>query len=72
MHVLTEIWKSINVEHYPITSQKLNYNTTDRSTRASSRGDLVTEANSTRSQATFLNDAFKLWNTAPSTMKVDL
>ena len=66
---LTEIWKSINDYKYPIQSQKLNYNTEARSTRASNRGDLKIEASTLKSQATFLNDAFKIWNAAPSNIK---
>ena len=66
---LTEIWKSRNIENYPIYSQRLNYNPESRGTRASNRGDLVTEASTVKSQATFLNDAIKIWNTAPINIK---
>ena len=38
-------------------------------TRASNRGDLVVEAATLKSQATFLNDAFKIWNAAPIEIK---
>ena len=66
---LTEIWKSINIENYPIQSQKVNYNMEARATRASNRGDLMIEASTLKSQATFLNDAFKIWNEAPTIIK---
>ena len=66
---LTEIWKSRNVEKYPIFSQKLNYDSDSRCTRASVRGDLVSEASTGKSQATFSNDAIKIWNTAPTSIK---
>ena len=61
--------QDINDDKYPIQSQKLNYNTEARSTRASNRGDLKIEASTLKSQATFLNDAFKIWNAAPSNIK---
>ena len=66
---LTEIWKSINDDKYPIQSQKLNYNTEARSTQASNRGALKIEASTLKRQATFLNDAFKIWNAASSNIK---
>ena len=66
---LTEIWKSVNTENYPIQSQKLKYNPESRNTRAAHRGDLVIEASTVKSQATFLNDAFKLWNAASNEIK---
>ena len=40
-----------------------------RATRASNRGDLIIEASTLKSQATFLNDAFKIWNEAPTIVK---
>ena len=47
----------------------ITYNPESRGTRASNRRDLVTEALTVKSQATFLNDAIKLWNTAPINLK---
>ena len=66
---LTEIWKSLKVDNYPIHCQKLNYKPEARGTRASNRGDLVMDAATSKSQATFLNDAFKIWNAAPTEIK---
>ena len=40
-----------------------------RSSRATERGDLLIQASSQKSQATFLNDAYKLWNSAPLDIK---
>ena len=37
--------------------------------RASNRGVLVIDATTQKSQATFLNDAFKIWNAAPVVIK---
>ena len=65
----TEMWKSRYVENYPIQNQKLNYNQDTRSTRASTRGDLTTGASTVKSQATFINDAIKVWNIAPLIIK---
>ena len=42
---------------------------THTETRAYKRGDLATEACSVKNQATFLNDAFKIWNVAPINIK---
>ena len=38
-------------------------------TRACSNGKLVEKGKSTLSQATFLNDACKIWNSAPDVIK---
>ena len=66
---LTEMWKSTHTDNYPIQSQKLKYKPEVMSTRAANRGDLVIDAATQKSQATFLNDAFKLWNAAPNEIK---
>ena len=52
---LTEFWKSLKVDNYPIHCQKLNYKPEARGTRASNRGDLVMDAATSKSQATFQN-----------------
>ena len=67
---LTEIWKATHVDNYPIHTHKLNYKSDAMVTRASNRGDLGVEAATQKSQATFLNDAFKIWNTAPLEIKL--
>ena len=66
---LTEMWKSTHTDNYPIQSQKLKYKPEVMSTRAANRGDLVIDAATKKSQATFLNDAFKQWNAAPNEIK---
>ena len=66
---LIEIWKARNVENYPIHCQKIKYDQDTRTTRASKRGDLITEASTVKSQATFINDAIKIWNAAPLIIK---
>ena len=66
---LTEIWKSMHVENYPIQSQKISEKSGSKCTRASARGDLILEASTQKSQGTFLNDAFKIWNEAPISIK---
>ena len=48
---------------------KTKLQTWSNGTRASNRGDLVIEVATLKSQATFLNDAFKLWNAAPIEIK---
>ena len=66
---LTEIWKSTHVENYPIQCQKISDKLGSNSTRASSRGDLILKASTHKSQGTFLNDAIKIWNEAPFSIK---
>ena len=66
---LTEIWKARNVDNYPIQCQELKYDEDTRNTRASKRGDLVSDAATTKSQMTFINDAIKVWNAAPISIK---
>ena len=66
---LTEIWKSTHVQNYPIQCQKISDKLGSNSTRASSRGDLILEASTHKSQGTFLNDAIKIWNEAPFSIK---
>ena len=39
------------------------------STRAITRGDLVLKGHTQNNQSTFINDASRLWNNAPSTIK---
>ena len=66
---LTEIWKSSNITDYPIVSVKQEEKEGTRCTRAKTRGDVIQTASSQLSQATFLNDAFKIWNKAPLKIK---
>ena len=66
---LTEIWKSTNINNYPIISDKQEEKEVSRTTRAITRGDVIQTASSNLSQATFLNDAFKIWNKAPRQLK---
>ena len=66
---LLEMWKSSNVVSYPIKSNKQVPTSDARSTRATSRGDIVLSGHSAKSQSTFIHDAAKLWNYAPSIIK---
>ena len=66
---LTEIWKAMNISNYPIQVTKMSPSQTQSCTRACSNGKLVEKGKSTSSQATFLNDASKIWNSAPDVIK---
>ena len=66
---LVEMWKSSNDPNYPIQGAKLEAISGARLTRAISRGDLVTLGSSQLSQSTFINDASRFWNKAPSNLK---
>ena len=41
---MTEIWKSVHLNDYPLYSQKLSEKVGARCTRASDRGDLIINA----------------------------
>ena len=49
--------------------EKLKAPEESRSTRAITRGDLLIKGLTVKSQSTFLNDASKIWNKAPMSIK---
>ena len=59
-----------NNTDYPIISVKQEGKEGTRITRAKTRGDVIQTASSQLSQATFLNDAYKIWNKAPLKIKM--
>ena len=58
---LTEIWKILNVQKQNREGPMLS--------RAASRGDLLVKGKTELRQSTFINDASKIWNNAPLTIK---
>ena len=63
------MWKSLNVENYPITKEKQAANVGHRLTKAITTGDLVLHGNTEINQSAFIKDAPKNWNNAPNIMK---
>ena len=66
---LTEIWKSLHMENYPIRSVQLERNTDGTNTRARSSGQLKESKITHKSEKTFINDAVHIWNLAPTEIK---
>ena len=66
---LTEIWKTLNVDNFPqLGTHKIN-NDNHMTSRASSRGDLMVKGKTELRQSAFVNDAAKIWNNAPNSIK---
>ena len=65
---LTEIWQALNVENYPIKGE-VHSKSKENRTRSNTRGDLVVQGKSEIYRSAFINDASKLWNNAPKTIK---
>ena len=66
---LTEMWKASKIQNYPIKMDKHTASDESRATRATTRGDLLMKGSTFKSQSTFLNDASKIWNKAPMSLK---
>ena len=66
---LTEMWKATNVSYYPIPLDKKAFNDDSRLTRSITRGDIVLQGRSELCNSSFMFDASKIWNNAPSSIK---
>ena len=66
---LLEIWKSLNVEKYPLTIKVQNTEHTGASTRADKSNRPVEIGKSCLTQKTCISDAIRLWNLAPEKIK---
>ena len=64
---LTEIWKAINQSKYPIKVTKQLTPTNARTTRGVTAGKLIEIGSSSQSLNSFIGDATRLWNKAPTT-----
>ena len=62
---INEIWKAINIEHYPLTITKHGENDSAPLTRSCTNGTLVEQGKSVLSQKSCKNDAVRLWNSLP-------
>ena len=67
---LTEVWKALNVPNTPLNITLPIVDTNNRSARSTTNGRLqICNGKSQSSQATFLNDGKRVWNTAPITIR---
>ena len=66
---LLEIWKTINIEKYPIKINFVTRNNEVALTRACFIRYLEEKKLSNSSSRTFINDAIHIWNQAPMTIK---
>ena len=66
---LSEVWKSLNYVNYPTKWEQKMTKEDERKTRATEAKIVPETAKTTRSQATFDNDAKKVWNKAPAPIK---
>ena len=66
---LTEFWKALNVENYPLKVRKQETAINGRETRGNRSGRLIEEGGSTKSKASCIQDGTRLWNKAPEGIK---
>ena len=66
---LLEIWKSFQSETYPMKWSRRNDLTQERRTRASESNQLNVEYGCSTLTSIFKNDAARVWNNAPDTVK---
>ena len=62
---LTEVWKSVNVEDYPIKLIKSKESKSEREVRMGTRRQFDESAKRKVSKVSFVFDAARLWNQAP-------
>ena len=67
---LLEVWKSQHIDCYPMKWKKQNELTTERRTRGSQNDQILQEKIGSRTlNATFMNDAARIWNRVPQEKK---
>ena len=66
---LTEMWKSVNLPNHNLAINRCEMKEGMRSSRSISGGKLMEEGFSEKSTCTFINDATRAWNKAPTTIK---
>ena len=66
---LTEVWKSQNVDSYPIQWTKREEVIKRSVLKSSNKPDLVINGTSLIQSNSFINDAARVWNTAPQAIK---
>ena len=66
---LSEMWKAVNVENYPVKINLVSRSDAVAHTRAVANGQITEDFCTTASQKTFLNDAKHIWNKVPNVIK---
>ena len=66
---IQEIWKTQNVQGYPIEIAKQTVTEDRTNTRANHEGRLIEVGKKAITQKTMISDAIKLWNKAPVELK---
>ncbi len=66
---LTEMWKAVHDNGYPIKVQLKSSQEKGMSTRSCTRGEVVEVGSSTKTIKSFIGSATRLWNLAPEAIK---
>ena len=66
---LLDVWKSLQSEYHPMKWARRNENNLEQRTRAAKTNNLCEAHGGKILSSTFMNDAAKLWNIAPESIK---
>ena len=66
---LLEVWKSLNINAYPIQWPKRSELMKRKGLKSSNKPEIVIKGHSKIQSQTFINDAALLWNNAPNIIK---
>ena len=66
---LTEVWKALNGKSSSLNNLKMKKLPSNRITRSITDGKLMEEGSSNKAFNTYQNDASRLWNRAPISIK---
>ena len=66
---LTEMWKAVNTENYPIQMAAQSVSEAGMATRADHQGRLIEVGHSKITTQSFVGDASRVWNKAPLKIK---
>ena len=66
---LTEVWKALNGKSSSLNNLKIKTLTSNRTTLSTTNGELIEEDSSNKALKTYQNDASRLWNRAPISIK---
>ena len=66
---LTEVWKALNGKSSSLNHLKTKTLASNRMTRSITNGELMEEGLSNKALNTYQNDASRLWNRAPISIK---
>ena len=66
---LCDVWKAVNVDIYPTKVTHMTVSSDSAHTRSITNGKLVETGKSELTQATFIDDAIKAWNSTSEEVK---